>query len=106
MKTEYIYISIALVTLVINIVLVAALLKMNSEKKQKSIKASTKNSYEKSKVKVKQSVDNTEGVDNENLSFAEADNKGHNDVGNESYTVLLQQNQYTEVLNKDIEEPK
>ncbi len=116
MKTDYIYISIALVTLIINIILVATLIKMNSDKKQKSTKASYKNSYAKPKVKAEQPVDNTEGVDSDNLSYVDAEskntNKEHNQVINNEagngnqHTVLLQQNQYTEVLNRDIEQPK
>lgn len=111
MKTDYIYILIAIVTLIVNIILVATLIKMNSEKKQKSTKASYKDSYVKPKIKGGHPVDNTEGVDSDNLSYFDAEskntNKEHNQAGNgNQHTVLLQQNQYTEVLNRDSEQPK
>jgi predicted Holliday junction resolvase-like endonuclease len=116
MKTDYLYISIAIVTLIINIILVATLIKMSSEKKQKDTKASYKNSNVKPKIKRERSVDNTEDVASDNLSYFDAEskniNKEHDQVSNNEavnrsqHTVLLDQNQYTEVLRNDNEQPK
>lgn len=107
MKLDYIYISIGLLTLIINIILLITFLKLNFSKKENRLRNISTNVSSKKTNKQDKPIGRTMGVDDENLSYA---NSKNNEVLKQSNnhpvqdTELVGQGQDTEILsNNDTE---
>jgi len=101
LKNEYIYISIGICTLIINIILIAMLFNMNSGSKQKTFKSSAKEKAKNSSMHNKAADIKTVGVEDENLSYAEENHLRHNINDQSNGTVLLEDDNKTEVLDNN-----